>query len=68
MISTSRVAGYAAALLSLIFILSGLAHLRESETHGNDGDYSNRPSLVSSALGKSNANLLDVWNRTLGVS
>jgi hypothetical protein len=58
MILTGRLAGIVAALLSLIFLLSGLAQLRGSETSGN---------YVSSGLGKASNGLQDVQNRTLGV-
>lgn len=65
MISISRLAGYGAALLSLVLILTGLAHLQGAET--SDYVYSNRPALVNSVLGSAN-NLREVQNRTLGVS
>lgn len=66
MIPSGRLAGIVASLLSLVFLLSGLAHLRGSEI-SNSYAYSNRPSLVSSVLGKASNNLQDVQNRTLGV-
>jgi hypothetical protein len=66
MIPTGRLAGIVAAVLSLVFLLSGVAHLRGSETSGKYV-YSNRPSLVSSGLGKGSNSLQEVQNRTLGV-
>jgi hypothetical protein len=63
---TGRLAGIAAALLSLIFLLSGLAHLRGSDTTGNYV-YSNRPSHVRSGLGKASKSFQGVQNLTLGV-
>ena len=61
-----RLAGAAAALLSIFFLWSGLPHFRGSETSDNYA-YANRPSLVSSVLGKASISLQDVHNRTLGV-
>lgn len=61
MISASRL-GYAAALLSLVFILTGLSRMQGSETI----TYSNRPFLVSSTLGSS-SNLREIQNQTLRV-